>query len=72
MRGGLLPPGRRRRGWMLLLALLLAAGTGAVYLWKWNSGLRGPDLLGFVAVYLTFPLCMTILFLFAYLKQPSR
>jgi predicted transporter len=57
---------------MLLIATLLAVGTGIAYLMQWQSGQRGPDLLGFVAIYLTLPLCLSIAFLFAYLKAPSR
>lgn len=62
----------QRRGWLLLLAALVGIATAAVY---YLQSQREPDkmeLLRFVSLYLTLPLSMSVLLLFAYFTYPKR
>ncbi len=66
------PRGPQRRAWLLLLSALLGLGTAAVY---FMQSAREPDkmeLLRFVSLYLTFPLAMSVLMLFAYFSYPKK
>lgn len=68
-------PAPRRFAWhgaALLTAALLAVASGAAYLWQWQLGLRGVDLLRFVSLYLCLPLAASLLLLFAALQQRRR
>jgi hypothetical protein len=57
------------RGAALIVAALLALAVGALYLWQWTLGLRGPDLLRFVSLYLCLPMGLSLLLLFAALQK---
>lgn len=63
------PP--RRRGWLLLLATALAIGTGATYWWQYTHTPDKMELLKFVSLWLTFPLSLSVILLFAYFRYPS-
>jgi hypothetical protein len=65
-------PQPRRRAWVLLLATLLAVGAGALYFWKFSQGLRGAELLHFTSLYITCPLALAVIMIFAYYKYPAR
>jgi len=70
--GGILPSGRAGRWWQLLLAVLIVAAVGVGYIWKFNTGARGHELLQFFTIYLAVPLAIGLLTLFAYLKNPAE
>lgn len=64
----LLDPARARRWPWLLLALLCSVPAGGAYLWRFASGLRGPELLEFAAQWVAVPLAVGLIFLFVYLN----
>ena len=66
------PAAPRKRGWLLLLAALIACAAGALYLWKWTSGLRGTELLGFTTIYISAPLGVSLLLMFAYFQRGKK
>lgn len=57
------------RGLALTAAALLALAVGAAYLWQWQHGVRGADLLRFVSIYLCIPMGVSLLLLFAALQR---
>ena len=63
---------RRRPAWLLLSAALIALAAGGAYLWRWQQGARGVDLLGFTSVWVALPLALALVLLFAYFSRSGR
>lgn len=64
--------GRGGKVWLLVLAALIAVAAGAAYLWKWQQGLRGPDLLGFTSLWVALPLALALILMFSYFNKPKK
>jgi len=65
---GLTSPDRKQRLWQLVGAVLIVLAVGVAYLLKWQNGLRSVELLQFFTIYLSVPLAVGLLLLFAYLR----
>ncbi|HES58639.1 MAG TPA: hypothetical protein ENO21_04335 [Firmicutes bacterium] len=63
--------GRGRPVWLLVVAAVLAVAAGAAYLWKWQQGLRGVDLLGFTSLWVALPLALALILMFFYFSKPK-
>jgi hypothetical protein len=62
------PERRGTRWWILLLGVLLAAGTMAAYSWKRSVEPDAVKQLEFASLYLTAPLALSVICIFAYFK----
>jgi hypothetical protein len=60
------------RDWILVIATLLALGGGAAYLWKWQGGWRGAELLGFSCWAVCPALVVSLILLFVYFQYAKR
>jgi TRAP-type C4-dicarboxylate transport system permease small subunit len=63
---------RARPTWLLVASAVIAVAAGGAYLWKWQQGLRGTDLLGFTALWVAVPLALSLILMFFYFNKPVR
>ena len=65
-------PRKKRQSWLLVLAVILALAGGGIYLAQWLNGVRGYELIEFTSLYVALPLALSVILLFAYLRNPSK
>jgi len=58
--------------WLLVVSAVIAVVAGGAYLWKWQQGLRGVDLLGFTATWVSVPLALSLILMFFYFSKAIR
>ena len=58
--------------WLLVVAALIALAAGGTYLWKWQLGVRGADLLGFTSLWVALPLALSLILMFSHFNKQRK